>query len=255
MLKIVKPTGIYERSNLQVRRHEGIEPGNVGLIAGSEPPEELLIAEAGLKFAVDMVTGQKTGFFIDQRDNRARIQQLAAGKSVLNLFSYTGATSVAALAGGATDVTSVDIDADALALTDRNIELNSLDPEKHTAINSDVKEYLNENREQQFDIIINDPPAFAKHRRAVGGAVQAYKTLNANVMKMVKTGGYLLTCSCSGLVDKNAFREMLAEAANFAAVDIIILGEYPQPLDHPTLPAYREGEYLKSTLLHINHKY
>jgi 23S rRNA (cytosine1962-C5)-methyltransferase len=248
---VIAPSGLFERSDLDVRRHEGLERGAVGTIAGNEPPEVVAIEENGLRFHVDLRRGQKTGFFLDQRDNRARVRGLCAGARVLNCYAYSGATSAAALAGGADQVVSIDTDADALALAERNIALNDLSSERHAVLRGDVREKLEQFRRkgEQFDLVILDPPAFAKHRKALKNALYAYRSLNAQALALLPPGGFLLTSSCSGLVSREAFRDLLADAARDANTGILLLGDYPQPPDHPLIPAFSEGDYLKTCLI------
>ena len=247
------PLGIYEKSEVAARRHEGLDQGFSGVVWGEAPPRELLIRENGLKFTVNLAQGQKTGFFIDQRENRKLIRSIAAGKRVLNLYAFSGATSVAALAGGAREVVSVDIDEKALALIDGNIKANDLDTSKHSAVAADVNRYLLDvaRVNEPFDLIILDPPAFAKHRSAVKKAIRGYQDINAKTMRNLKPGGLLLSCSCSGLINNEDFRGILMNAARDIEKPVVLLGDYPQPFDHPTLPAFQEGRYLKSFLLQV----
>lgn len=253
LTQLFSPTGIYEKSEILARKHEGLDEGSVGVLAGQEPPDELVIMENGLRFRVNLKEGQKTGFFIDQRENRQLIRRLAAGRKVLNLFSFSGAGSVAALAGGAAEVTSVDIDEAAIALIDGNIEENGLDQTKHKSIVSDVNKYLNSlaDNEEHFDLIILDPPAFAKHKSAIKKALRGYQDLNAKTMRNLAPEGFLLTCSCSGLVTSEDFRNVIMNSARDINQPLIELGDYPQPFDHPTTPVFQEGRYLKSFLLQL----
>lgn len=251
--EIIEPRGIIERSKIGVRRHEGLDDGNVGLLSGEDAPHELVMRENGLRYAVNLKDGQKTGFFLDQRDNRSVVKQLSEGMEVLNLYSYTGATAVSALAGDAESVLSVDTDKDALKMVERNLELNALSSKAHEALSSDVSEVLREFKRtrRKFDLVILDPPAFAKHRGALKSALRGYLEINSRAMSLLRSGGLLLTSSCSGLVKEEMFREMLINAARDASVRLVVLGEYPQPCDHPVLPAFPEGKYLKTSLVQV----
>lgn len=206
--------------------------------------------EHGLKFNIDVVDGQKTGFFIDQRENRHLLRQLSTGKSVLNAFAYSGGFSVAALAGGATEVVSVDISKSACQLATENVHLNFGPDAKHEAIAQDCFAYLKQ-LNRQYDIVVLDPPAFAKNIRAVNNAARGYKELNMQGMKCVKPGGLLFTYSCSQLIDRDLFRKIIFGAAADLGRPVKIIHQLTQPADHPVNIYHPEGEYLKGLVLQI----
>jgi len=206
--------------------------------------------ENGIKFLIDWEKGQKTGFFIDQRDNRALVRQLAENRTVLNMFSYTGGFSVYALAGGATLVHSVDSSARAIRLTNENVALNFPDDTRHQAFAEDAFQFL-ENMERIYDVIILDPPAFAKHRNVLRNALQGYRKLNALAFRKIKPGGLLFTFSCSQIVSKNDFRLTVFSAAAQSGRAVSILHQLSQPPDHPINIYHPEGEYLKGMVLLI----
>lgn len=212
------------------------------------------ILENGNAFSVNFVTGQKTGFFLDQRDNRALIAKYAEGKKVLNAFSYSGGFSIYALKAGAKEVHSLDSSAKAIALVDENIKINGLEDKKHTSITAEAIGYLNSEEAQKaaYDIIVLDPPAFAKHRSARHRAVQAYKRLNANAFKLLKPGGMLFTFSCSQVVTPDLFHNTIAAAAIEAGRHIRVIHHLHQPADHPVSIFHPEGEYLKGLVLTID---
>ncbi len=217
------------------------------------------ILENNLKFKVDVVDGQKTGFFIDQRENRELVKQYSKNKSVLNCFGYTGGFSVYAIEGGAKNVVSVDISKDATDEANQNVALNfdSLlrKNTNHEAIAQDCFEYLkalpNNNEEKQFDIIILDPPAFAKNKRSLPKASRGYINLNELGFKKVKSGGLVFTFSCSGSVSKDLFRKLVFTAASEAGRKVRIVHQLTQPLDHPVNIYHPEGEYLKGLVLQV----
>lgn len=225
---------------------------------GKEQPEVFLgevkeittALESGAKYQIDILGGQKTGFFLDQRDNRDLLNTLANGKRVFNVFSYTGGFSVAALAGGAEEVISVDSSASALALADQNAMVNGY-AEKHRSLKVDAVPFL-ENMENTYPIIVLDPPAFAKHMSARHNAIQAYRRINESAIKKVEKGGYLLTFSCSQVVDRQLFYDTVMSAAINAGRNVQVLKHLRQPADHPVSLFHPEGEYLKGLLLRIS---
>ena len=215
-------------------------------------PGPQTVLENGHRFLVDFTEGQKTGFFLDQRDNRALVEKYAAGKNVLNLFCYTGGFSVYALAGGATHVDSVDSSAKAISLVANNMELNGFAPETHGEICADAIEYLGRECEDgRYDLIIVDPPAFAKHRGALQNALRAYQRLNAAAISKVAPGGLVFTFSCSQVVDKEAFALAVFSAAAQTGRSVRILDRMCQPCDHAVNIYHPEGEYLKGLLLYV----
>lgn len=208
------------------------------------------VLEHGNKFNVDWENGQKTGFFLDQRENRALVQQYSRGRNVLNLFCYTGGFSVYALSGGASHVDSVDSSARAMQMTDGNVALNGF-ADKHTSYCCDALEYLHNQPEGKYDLMIVDPPAFAKHRGAIHNALRAYQRLNADAISKVAPGGFVFTFSCSQAVDRQAFSLAVFSAAAQSGRKVRILARLSQPQDHPVNIYHPEGEYLKGLLLYV----
>jgi 23S rRNA (cytosine1962-C5)-methyltransferase len=215
-----------------------------------EVAERIEISENDFKLNVDVVFGQKTGFFLDQRDNRLLLSALSQGKAVLNVFSYTGGFSVAALKGGATQVISVDSATKALEIAEENAMLNDC-ADKHSILKIDAVKYL-ENMEEQFDIIVLDPPAFAKHKSARHNAIQAYRRINESAIRNLKPGGLLMTFSCSQVIDKQLFADIVASAAINVKRNVRVLSVLRQPMDHPVSIFHPEGEYLKGLILKID---
>lgn len=232
---------IYYKSSATLSKREGLNIEDEFLF-GDTPSTVAL--ENGIKFNVDWVNGQKTGFFIDQRDNRAMIMQYAKGKSLLNTFCYTGGFSIYALEGGATLVHSVDSSKKAIDLTDENVILNGCDPKKHESFAEDTMEFLNSN-ENTYDIIILDPPAYAKHQNVRHKAIQGYKRLNATAIQKIKPGGILFTYSCSQVVTRQLFESTVLAAAIQSGRHARILHHLSQPADHAPSIFHNEGEYLK----------
>jgi len=214
-------------------------------------PGPIEVLENGCRFIVDWEEGQKTGFFLDQRDNRALVGRLASGRRVLNLFCYTGGFSVYAIAGGASAVTSVDSSARAMALTSRNLDLNSVAAAIVSNITADAPDFLSSVPEGEYDMIIVDPPAFAKHRGALKNALRAYQRLNAAAISKVAPGGFVLTFSCSQVVDKETFALTVFSAAAQTGRHVRILDRLCQGADHPVNIYHPEGEYLKGLLLYV----
>ena len=215
--------------------------------------EEFWSQENGLSFRIDWLTGQKTGFFVDQRENRALVERYAAGKDVLNMFCYTGGFSLYALRGGAKTVDSVDVSQKAIDLVNVNVAKNFPKAKNHTAVAADAFEYLSAQKAQNrtFDLIILDPPAFAKHRDAVKNALRGYQRINAKAIEMIRPGGILFTFSCSQAVDKEAFRLAVFSAAAQVGRKVRILHQLHQPQDHPINIYHPEGEYLKGLVLYV----
>ena len=213
--------------------------------------DELTVLENGRKFIVNWTEGQKTGFFLDQRDNRALVGSLAAGRNVLNLFCYTGGFSIYALANGAEHVDSVDSSKKAMMMVDRNVVENGFDPSRHTSLCCDAIEYLRDVPEGKYDLMIVDPPAFAKHRGALKNALRAYQRLNAAAISKVAPGGFVFTYSCSQVVDKEAFALAVFSAAAQCGRSVRILDRLNQPCDHSVNIYHPEGEYLKGLLLYV----
>jgi 23S rRNA (cytosine1962-C5)-methyltransferase len=215
---------------------------------GSEPPEQVMVRENGVALAVDVRAGQKTGFFLDQRDNRFALRRYAASSATaLNCFSYTGGFSLALALHGETRVTSVDRDASALALARKNFELNGLDPAAHAFVVADVLEDLAARRErgERFDAVVLDPPAYAKTQKAVPAALDGYASLHRLALAVLRPGGILATASCSARVTPEEFLSAIREAAIKSRADLTLLEERRQPPDHPVRIAFPEGRYLK----------
>ena len=213
--------------------------------------DEQVVLENGHKFLVNWTEGQKTGFFLDQRENRALVGSLAKGRNVLNLFCYTGGFSIYALANGALHVDSVDSSKKAMMMVDRNVALNGFDESQHTSLCCDAIDYLREVPEGKYDLMIVDPPAFAKHRGALKNALRAYQRLNAAAISKVAPGGFVFTYSCSQVVDKEAFALAVFSAAAQAGRSVRILDRLNQPCDHSVNIYHPEGEYLKGLLLYV----
>ena len=212
---------------------------------------ELAVLENGQKFLVNWTEGQKTGFFLDQRDNRALVGSVARDRNVLNLFCYTGGFSIYALANGAAHVDSVDSSKKAMMMVDRNVELNGFEPSRHTSLCCDAIDYLREVPVGKYDLMIVDPPAFAKHRGSLKNALRAYQRLNAAAISKVAPGGFVFTYSCSQVVDKEAFALAVFSAAAQAGRRVRILDRLNQPCDHSVNIYHPEGEYLKGLLLYV----
>ena len=213
--------------------------------------DELTVLENGQKFIVNWTEGQKTGFFLDQRDNRALVGSLAKGRNVLNLFCYTGGFSIYALANGAEHVDSVDSSKKAMMMVDRNVQANGFDPARHTSLCCDAIEYLRDVPEGKYDLMIVDPPAFAKHSGALKNTLRAYQRLNAAAISKVAPGGFVFTYSCSQVVDKESFALAVFSAAAQCGRSVRILDRLNQPCDHSVNIYHPEGEYLKGLLLYV----
>ncbi len=240
---------IYYKSESTLPYKAPIDPQDGYLIGGPADGEHLAL-ESGLRFQVDWLRGQKTGFFIDQRDNRSLLEHYAPGRSVLNMFCYTGGFSVYALRGGAERVHSVDSSAKAIELTNRNVALNFPGDTRHEAYAEDAFKFLQNNREE-YDLIILDPPAFAKHRDAVRNALKGYQRLNAKAIRQIRSGGLLFTFSCSQAVSREQFRLAVFSAAAETGREVRILHQLTQPADHPVNIYHPEGEYLKGLVLWV----
>lgn len=219
-----------------------------GFIKGGSP--ENVAMENGLKFHVDWLKGQKTGFFVDQRENRHLLERYAKGRNVLNMFCYTGGFSFYAMRGGANFVHSVDSSAKAIDLTNENVELNFPGDARHKAYAEDAFKYL-DRMGDQYDLIILDPPAFAKHRDALRNALRGYTKLNAKAFEKIRPGGILFTFSCSQVVNKENFRNAVFTAAAQSGRSVRILHQLTQPGDHPVNIYHPEGEYLKGLVLYV----
>ena len=238
---------IYYKSETTLPFKADLGPEN-GFIKGGSP--ENVALENGLKFHVDWLKGQKTGFFVDQRENRHLLERYSKGRNVLNMFCYTGGFSFYAMRGGANLVHSVDSSAKAIDLTNQNVELNFPGDERHQAFAEDAFKYL-DRMGDQYDLIILDPPAFAKHRDALRNALRGYSKLNAKAFEKIKPGGILFTFSCSQVVDKKDFRNAVFTAAAQSGRSVRILHQLTQPGDHPVNIYHPEGEYHKGLVLYV----
>ena len=243
---------VYDKSSGTAPYKAGLELVD-GYMYRSEDfsDDEQIVQENGHKFIVNWTEGQKTGFFLDQRENRALVGSLAKGRNVLNLFCYTGGFSIYALAAGAVHVASVDSSRKAMMMVDRNVELNGFDQSLHTSLCCDAIDYLKGVPEGKYDLMIVDPPAFAKHRGALKNALRAYQRLNAAAISKVASGGFVFTYSCSQVVDKEAFALAVFSAAAQAGRRVRILDRLNQPCDHSVNIYHPEGEYLKGLLLYV----
>ena len=225
-----------------------MDPENGFIVGGSD---DNIAVENGLKFYVDWLRGQKTGFFVDQRENRSLLEHYARGRRVLNMFCYTGGFSVYAMRGGAELVHSVDSSGKAIELTNRNIALNFPDDDRHEAFCEDAFKFLDSSLTTHYDLVVLDPPAFAKHRGALHNALKGYTRLNQKAFEMIQPGGILFTFSCSQVVTKDHFRNAVFTAAALARREVRILHQLHQPADHPVNIYHPEGEYLKGLVLYV----
>ena len=249
LAQLLPAKGIYERSDVDVRQKEGLQPVS-GVLTGETPPDAIEIRENDCRFYVDIKHGHKTGFYLDQRENRAAIAEFAQDAEVLNCFSYTGGFGIYALKAGAKKVTNIDSSAALMELAQRNIELNQLDSKRTENITGDVfkilRQYRDENR--QFDLIILDPPKFAESKDQLKRASRGYKDINLLAFKLLKPGGTLFTFSCSGLMEGNLFQKIVADAALDAGRDARMIRWLTQAADHPVALNFPEGSYLKGMI-------
>ncbi len=241
---------IYERSDAEVRGLEGLEP-RTGFVRGNRNASRCPISECGLNFRVDVEQGQKTGFFLDQRENRQRVRALAAGREVLDGFCYTGGFSIAALAGGAKRVTAIESSSSALEVAKENLAANPLDASKVEFLQADVFSHLRTLRDRgaHFDMVVLDPPKFAPTAAQAKNAARAYKDINLLALKLLSPGGLLATFSCSGGVSAELFQSIVAGAALDAGADAKIIERFTAAADHPVALEFPEGEYLKGLLV------
>lgn len=237
---------LWRRNQIRIAKSAGAE-----LVAGTNMPAKIEFREYGLKFATDLVNGQKTGFFLDQRDNRNLIRSIASGKSLLNVCGYTGAFTVAAIAGGATRTVTVDTAKPALIEAENNLRLNGYSPSDHQFVATDMYEYLNGCKPASFDIVVLDPPSMAKNRRDAEKALRAYRKLNQVGVRAVTSGGYLFTASCTSQVGREEFVDAVRDAVAGAGRRAMIVHEAFHAPDHPIALAHAEGRYLKGLLLKV----
>ena len=250
--KLLKPEGIFDKSDAGSRAHEGLDTINQ-VLGGKHPPELVKVIENGITYGINIAEGQKSGFYCDQRDNRRIAAEHAKGKRVLDCFCYTGGFALNALKNSAASVTSVDSSALAIETLKKNVELNKLDAKKVTAIQSDVNRQLRTFRElgEKFELIVLDPPKYAPSRSALDKASRAYKDLNRLAMYLLEPGGLLATFSCSGAMDIETFKQVLAWAALDAGKEVQFIDQFCQPEDHPVRASFPEGEYLKGLLCRV----
>jgi 23S rRNA (cytosine1962-C5)-methyltransferase len=244
--------GIYERSDPDVRSKEGLDPFR-GLISGREPPERILIEEGPCRFAVDIRHGQKTGFYLDQRENRRVLLEFARNAEVLNSFAYTGGFGISALQGGAARVTHIDSSPDALDLARYNTHLNGLGPEKAEYREGNVFQVLREYRDsgRRFDLVILDPPRFVESMKNLEPGSRGYKDINMLAFRLLRPGGVLFTFSCSGLMPTDLFQKIVADAALDAGTTALIIRRLAQASDHPTALSFPEAGYLKGLVCRV----
>lgn len=252
LVEILNPKGIFDKSDAGARKHENLEPVQ-GLLWGETPPEFIEVRENGIKYHINIADGQKSGFYCDQRDNRMILAAYTQGKTLLDCFCYSGGFSLNSLQQGAAHVTSVDSSALAVETLKHNLELNGYATDKQTSIQSDVNKQLRAFKEEgkKFDVIVLDPPKYAPSRSALDRAARAYKDLNRLGMLLLESGGILATFSCSGAVDMETFKQIIAWAALDAGREVQIIKQFHQPEDHPVRLSFPEGEYLKGLLLRV----
>lgn len=250
IVNLVKPRVLYERSDVDVRQLEGLPPMK-GTLYGQLNSDQIIIKEQGLKFKVNIVSGHKTGFYLDQRKNRLCVRNLAQGLRVLDCFSYTGGFTVNALAGSAESVTLIDSSKEALLIAQQNIELNALNLNSTQIIEGDVFKILRFFRDKgnSFDMVILDPPKFAPTVTHAEKAARGYKDINLLALKLICPGGYLITFSCSGGVSEELFQKIVAGAALDAGIDALIIERLHQGCDHPVALNFPEGAYLKGFVI------
>jgi len=250
--RLLKPESIFDKSDASSRGHEGLQTSNV-VLSGNHPPEHVEVIENGIRYNINIAEGQKSGFYCDQRDNRNILAAHTKDKKVLDCFSYTGGFTLNSLQQGAASVTSVDSSQLAIDTLKENILLNKFDTGKLTAITSDVNKQLRKFREdgETFDIVVLDPPKYAPSRSALDKASRAYKDLNRLGMLLLNKGGLLATFSCSGAMDMETFKQVLAWAALDAGKQVQFIYQFCQPEDHPVRSSFPEGEYLKGLLCRV----
>jgi 23S rRNA (cytosine1962-C5)-methyltransferase len=252
LAELMTPRGIYERSDVDVREKEHLAP-QTGVLWGEESPEQLDIVENGHRFLVDVKRGQKTGFYLDQRDNRSHLTKYAAGRRVLNAFAYSGAFAVYAAAAGAASISNIDTSAEALDLARANLGRSKPVDGGVEFLTGDVFEVLRKfrNEQREFDLIILDPPKFAYSRSHVQRACRGYKDINMLAMKLLSRSGILFTMSCSGLISSDLFQKVVFGASVDAGRDVQVIERLAQAADHPVLLTFPEGDYLKGLVCRV----
>ncbi len=244
--------GIYERSDVEMRVREGLTPAT-GVLSGEQPPGEIEIYERECRYLVNVLEGHKTGFYLDQRDNREIIKPYANNADVLNAFSYTGGFGIAAIAAGAESVTHVELSEQALDMAERNTALNTCEVKKSSFIKGDVFDLLRRFRDERrsFDLVVLDPPKFASSKGQLMKAARGYKDINLLGLKLLRPGGVLATFSCSGLMTPELFHKVVADAAVDAERDVQVIKRLQQSVDHPEGLCFPEGLYLKGLLCRV----
>lgn len=253
LVDLINPSGIFERSDVEVREKEGLQQSKE-ILYGKAPEELIEIIENENRFLVDVNYGHKTGFYLDQRDNRKLLENFVLGKEVLNCFSYTGGFSIYAIKAGANKVVNVDSSAESLSLADKNFTLNGIDSSKYKNTQDDVFKYLRKLRDtsKQFDVIILDPPKFAESVSQIEKASRGYKDINLLALKLLKKNGVLFTFSCSGHIVPELFNKIIADAAADAGREVHLLKYLTQSPDHTMLTSFPEGLYLKGLVCKVN---
>lgn len=253
LVDLINPSGIFERSDVEVREKEGLQQSKE-ILYGKAPEELIEIIENENRFLVDVNYGHKTGFYLDQRDNRKLLENFVLGKEVLNCFSYTGGFSIYAIKAGANKVVNVDSSAESLSLADKNFTLNGIDSSKYENTQDDVFKYLRKLRDtsKQFDVIILDPPKFAESVSQIEKASRGYKDINLLALKLLKKNGVLFTFSCSGHIVPELFNKIIADAAADAGREVHLLKYLTQSPDHTMLTSFPEGLYLKGLVCKVN---
>ena len=248
----LNPTGIFDKSDANARTHENLEAAQ-GLLWGENPPEFIEVKENGIRYHINIADGQKSGFYCDQRDNRGILADYTKDKEVLDCFCYSGGFTLNSLKHGAKHITSVDSSALAIETMQHNLGLNGFTHDQQTSIQSDVNKQLRVFKEEgkTFDVIVLDPPKYAPSRSALDRAARAYKDLNRLAMLLLNKGGILATYSCSGAVDLETFKQIIAWAALDAGKEVQIIKQFHQPEDHPVRISFSEGEYLKGLLVRV----
>ena len=250
LVDILSPLGVYERNDVPIRRLEGMEQ-SVGLLYG-QVPDQVEMSENGIRFLIDVKHGQKTGYFLDQKENRAAIAPFVKDAEVLDCFTHTGSFALHAAKYGAKSVIGVDISEQACQIASENMRINDFNNVNFKIAN--VFDYLSEESQEgkQFDVIILDPPAFAKSKSNIEAASKGYKEINLRAMKMIRNGGYLVTCSCSHHILATMFKDIILQASNDAGVSLMQVEFRSQGRDHPTLPAAPETHYLKCGIYRVS---
>ena len=250
--EIISPAGIYERSDVEIRGKEGLKP-HAGFIAGKEPPEFIPVNQGGIKFLVDVRKGHKTGMYLDQRDNRNVVRELARDKEVLNCFAYTGSFALAALQGGAVKVTNIESSTDAISMIMKQAGLNEIDSDKFENVQGDVFTVLRQYREtgRKFDMVILDPPRFVSSADQLKRGCRGYKDINLLAMKLLRENGLLVTFSCSGHLSPELFQKIVADAAVDAGREARMIASLGQPVDHRVALNFPEGRYLKGLVCYL----